>query len=616
MKHVFFTSLAIAALVFVSCNVETPEMPLNEEVEMEFNASCSDWEPESKTVRQQDGKVFWSPGETIGIFQGNGTQEGGYKFVSQNNTPQAQVVFKGTMFPGNGDYWGIYPYTTASFLYQNDYIVTTLPVDQTGVPGTFPDDLYIAVARSSSKNLTFSHPLGGIKFSVTGSGITRAVLISNGGEPFAAEQLLIQHTGGVANVVDYYNGFNTLYLLPEGGSFVPGEAYYFVTMPISLNNGFTLVFEKPDGSFMSRNVDKAVSIPRATFRTLMNADEGYQYSKPALAFTPEAVSVGAKGGTFQLTVNYTGQYHIDASACDWITETASEKVGYGAFSHTFKVTANTGSERNGVITVCDESNCYPVIITQADGSGTKMITHHSLGMRFTATWCGYCPMMNESFAMAKQQLGDKFEIVNLHAANSNLPFSQTSVLASQYLVGGYPTGIVDGRALIENYTQSYAAQLIVKAVNETEDNYPACTSVGLSTAVSNRTVNATVKVFSGEPGDYKLTVLLLEDNIVGYQADYINGAQNSYVHNNTARVMMNNTITGDLHTASGTNATDSYEFSATVPDNCNIANMKILAYVQKPFGTRVVLQSGNYGDWYIDNCRVAPLGTTVEPEVQ
>ena len=609
-----FISLAVAAFAIVSCNVEAPEMPAGAEVEMVFNASCGD--PGTRTVRQEDGKVFWSASETIGVFQGSASPAGGYKFVSQNSSPQAQASFKGSMIPGSGDYWAIYPYSKSAHLYGSDYIITTFTDHQTGVAGTFSNDLYVAVARSSSRDLFFSHPLGGVKFSVLSSGVKRAIMIANGGESITCDEMAILHDGSAANVVDINHGFDTIYLTPEGGEFVPGEAYYFVTLPTSLENGFTLILEKADGTFVSRNVNKALSLSRAVFKVLMNADEGYEYAKPTISFSPEELSVGAKGGSVQITVNYTGSYHIDTSSCDWIKETGSEQVGYGKHCHTLYATTNHGAERVGVITVCDESNCYPVIVTQADGTNLKTLAHHSLGMRFTATWCGYCPIMNESFALAREQLGDKFEIVNFHATSSSLPFAQTPILMEQYQVDGYPTGIVDGRALIENYSQSYAAKLIANAVAETEKNYPACTSIGLSTSVTGQTVNATVKVFSSDPGDYKLTVLLLEDGIVASQADYTHGTQSSYVHNNTARVMMNSTITGDAHTAAGPNVTDSFNFSKVVPGGCNINNMKILAYVQKQFGAQARIQSGNYGDWYIDNCRVAALGATVEPEVQ
>lgn len=617
MKKVLLFAVAGLALLFTSCNREQIEQAqIGDEQLVIFHASCSDWSPETKTIRQPDGKVIWAANEKIGVFQGNNSPEGGYVFYSQNTEPQATAVFSGTMPAGSGDYWAIYPYSEYTWLYGSDMIISTFTDKQKGTAGTFANDLYVAVARSATTDLVFSHPFGGIKFSVVSSGVKRAVLIANSGESIACDQMAIQHDGTQANVIDINNGFDTIYLTPEEGTFVPGEAYHIVTLPVTMSNGFTLIFEKTDGSVLRRNVSTGVTVSRAAFRTLMKADEGYQYTKPAMTFSPDAVSVGAKGGSFSITVNYTGEYHIDASTCDWITETGVEGVGYGSFCHSFTVSANTGAERYGVITVCDESNCYPMVVTQADGTNVKTVAHHSLGMRFTATWCGYCPIMNESFSLAKQQLGDRFEIVNFHASSSSLPFSGTNALLGQYQVQGYPTGIVDGRVQIQNYSPSYASQLIINAVDQTEANYPACSSVGLSSTVNGRIVDAAVSVFVCDPGQYKLTVLLLEDGIVASQADYTNGTQSSYVHNNTARMVMNSSISGDSFTVPTANHTEAFNYSVTVPDGYNINNMKILAYIQAQFGSQAVIQSGDYGDWYIDNCRVASLGSSVQPEVQ
>ena len=618
-KQLFGT--AVLAILISACSQEVIEKPFIEVQdpemhEMTFTASCNDWAPETRTIRQPDGKVFWDVNEKIGILPAGYSSSGGYTFYSLNKEPQPTAVFAGTLYSSVGTYWGLYPYSSDAYLYESDYIVTGLAEEQKGVAGTFPDNLYVAVARTSTQNLAFSHPLGGIKFSVTQSGVSKAILVSNTKTPFAAEEMLIQYKDGTANVVNYAGETSTLYLTPEGGTFVPGEAYYFVSMPGEHTSGFTLILLKTDGAALYRNVDKSVTISRAKFMTLMNADEGYTYKKTPLSFSPDAISLGARGGSTSINVEYLGDYHVDASSCDWISELTVDEVTLGKYNHKFKVEANPGAERVGVITVCDESNCYPVMVTQASGANLKTIVHHSIGMRFTATWCGWCPRMNGSFALAKEALGEKFQIVNFHAGSSDIPFAYTGTLGAQYEVGGYPTGIVDGRKLIQNYGQSYASSLIQKAVAETEELLPSVTSAGISSTVNGRSVESEVKVFAAEPGEYKLTVILLEDGIVGYQADFENGAHQDYQHDNIARVMVSGNATGDKFNVSEPNHTSTFNYTTNVPDGYDISKMKLLVYVQRPFGFQAPLQDGNYGDWYIDNCRVAPLGTSVEPEVQ
>ena len=128
----------------------------------------------------------------------------------------------------------------------------------------------------------------------------------------------------------------------------------------------------------------------------------------------------------------------------------------------FRVAANTvPSERTGMIQFCAGTNCYSVEVRQEAGTQdvdedlfNKTFYHRSLGMRFTADWCGYCPNMSAAFSTVQEQLPDKFEVINLHGGGSGLSFSSTGVLESQYGISGYPSGIVDGRTEVANYEQS------------------------------------------------------------------------------------------------------------------------------------------------------------------
>ena len=62
--------------------------------------------------------------------------------------------------------------------------------------------------------------------------------------------------------------------------------------------------------------------------------------------------------------------------------------------------------------------------------------------------------------------------------------------------------------------------------------------------------------------------------------------------------------------------TKSFTYTATVPSGCNVDNMVVVAFVQRNYNDRPAIQSGNYGEWYVDNCRSAALGATAPLEVQ
>lgn len=235
----------------------------------------------------------------------------------------------------------------------------------------------------------------------------------------------------------------------------------------------------------------------------------------------------------------------------------------------------------------------------------KEFWHKSLGMRFTATWCGYCPNLATGFAKAVSQYPNKIEQLNLHPASSNLGFSGTSALSNIFNVTGYPTGMIDYRSRIGNYASDDAATLVVDAVKETEKNYPVKTGISFSSSVSGSTLNLNVKLYIKEKGDYKVTAVLLEDNIIGYQ----NGGGDNYNHSSIARIAITD-ITGDAVSTSEDNKTVSKNYTATIPSSCDKNNLRVLVYVLRQYGSQTIIRTADYGDYYVDNAISAAVGTT------
>lgn len=231
--------------------------------------------------------------------------------------------------------------------------------------------------------------------------------------------------------------------------------------------------------------------------------------------------------------------------------------------------------------------------------------HKSLGMRFTATWCGYCPNLATGFSMAVSQYPDKIELLNLHPTTSDLGFSGTSALASIFKITGYPTGMIDYRKQIEKYASDYAATLVVNAVKETESNYSVKTGISFSSSVSGNTLNLNLKLYIKEKGDYKVTAVLLEDDIISYQ----NGGGNNYNHSSIARMAFTD-ITGDAFTTTSNNKTVKKSYSVTLPSSYNKDNLRILVYVLKQYGSQTVIRTADYGDYYVDNATSEAIGTT------
>lgn len=341
-------------------------------------------------------------------------------------------------------------------------------------------------------------------------------------------------------------------------------------------------------------------------------------------------SVAAEGGSFTVKVTYNIAYKI-TSKPDWVEQ--SDKTTSGNVdTYTFTAAANTDSQaREGVIVFCnDNDECVPVTVKQAsaaggDGSGDekdpeggdgeegyedgswteKEFYHKSLGMRFTATWCGYCYMMANSFEKAMSEYPDKLELVNLHGNSSDLFFSGTTTLANIFYITGYPTAIIDYRSEINNYDTDYTASLIVNSIKETEANYPVTSGITFNSSISGRKVNVDVKLYLKEKGDYKVGVFMIEDGIIGYQAS----KGNNYQHDRIARSSLTS-IEGEEFSVSEDNMTYSKQYSATIASGWKKDNLSILVYVLKQYGSQKIISTQDYSKYYVDNAVSAPVGTS------
>ncbi len=336
---------------------------------------------------------------------------------------------------------------------------------------------------------------------------------------------------------------------------------------------------------------------------------------PVFELSPKEVAVSAKGGNFEITVLTNIGYEISGMS-DWLSEV---EVRDGEQPHTvvhvFKAEANpTEEERRGMVSLCNDNQvCLAVPVVQKAKVPTdgKSFHHRSVAMRFTADWCGYCPHMASALEIASENMGDRLEVISVHGDGA-LYFDQSGYLASQYLIDGYPTGIVDGRRKVENYAdQNYIAQLVDEFSLETEDTYSTSGGIAFSSSVDGRNVSVSVEAYLKLADSYKITALLVEDAVVARQADYTNGTQNDYVHNGVARIALSNVLGDGFETTSPDDVKE-FSYSAAVPEKYNLDNMRVVVYIQRAFGSQEKIQSGRYGDYYIDNSASGKVGEKVD----
>ena len=622
MKKIAFVFAALAAgFGLWSCSVE-PMAPVDEnDTVTVLDAVFEGEDADTRTVRQSDGSLRWKPGDQISVFTSAGTG-GGACFTSTNSNPVVRASFSGVVTaPGTGrSYYALYPYAT-SVSFDGSVFQVTLPDEQEAVANTFADDLFISIGRSTTTSMTFNHVTAGIKFTVTESDIKSVTLVGSDNEPIAGEvKVALGPDNKTPYVKSVVSGSHTVTLAaPAGQTLEVGAAYHIVTLPVTFENGFSLIFEKTDGSVAIKTVAKRVEIQRAHFGVLNEADKGLTWAKDYFEMSPYSFELTAKSQSFKLYISSSAEPAIEIFD-NWVRLVEVEGDHRSGAYYVFRAERNRDeAPRNTFIQICTESNCYMATVSQegyVEGDWMNAdFVHHSLGMRFTATWCPHCPYMNTGFNNANEQLGGRLEIVNFHATNSAIPFAETPTLMNLYRATGYPTGIIDGRVDIPaSHDIDAVANNTINAVKQQESTYPVVTGLEIDSFISGDKVTVNLNVYAKATDSYKVTVLLLENGIVGLQQFYDGPDQEDYVHNRTARVALTG-ITGDAFTMEE-GEDKAFTFTGDIDETWNRDNLEVLVYVQRPFGSQTRIQSKDYGDYYVDNCLSAAVGTFAGLEIQ
>lgn len=238
---------------------------------------------------------------------------------------------------------------------------------------------------------------------------------------------------------------------------------------------------------------------------------------------------------------------------------------------------------------------------------TKAFTHRSLLMNFTSMTCGFCPRMNASVKLALEEVPGKFLVMCIH--DSEKVTSDSRTLFRQYNILGMPMGVMDTRRLVESQQIEYTATRMADFIQETEENYPVSSAVSYQSAFSGNRLDLHLFLYLKAAADYKVSVFLMEDGIVGHQSDYIEESREDYVHDNVARISISDPL-GEPFTTSQENSIKQFDYSVTVPSEYKKENLKILVIVQRNFGSQIVLSDG-YGDYYVDNCAEGKAGASL-----
>ena len=346
--------------------------------------------------------------------------------------------------------------------------------------------------------------------------------------------------------------------------------------------------------------------------------EGRQAPDVMLGVSPIDLSFSAEAASASLEIVANISWTISADA-DWCHVTPGTGSGNGQVG--VSVDANEAEEsRSAVITLASEDGSLSetVNVTQAaaekadvTADWTQDFYHRSLVMRFTATWCGYCPMMATALKTALSKAPDKLVPLNLHTGSSDLAFGPVSTLENQYLIEGFPSGIVDGRQDVPNYKNTdTTAEVMLSFMEETEAHYPVASGISFTSSLDGEDVHVGVSLFLRYADDYKVTVILTESGIIQGQKNG-NKTDKNYQHDDIARLSFTQ-VDGDAFTTGEDQSVRQLEYSAALAPEWNKDNLKVVVYVQRAYGTQEVIASGDYGPYYVDNAVYAPVGESVE----
>lgn len=255
MKKIFQIVIIVLSTMTACSEQEPSDIIERDQNEIEFTATYG--ETETKSILIQDGLhpngqpkmiTWWSPREEICIYYG---ASDGSKFTSTNTERVQKATFRGNKdaFSGedeNGDsnyYWAIYPYDAAVSC-DGESVVAVLADEQEAFAGSYANKTNVSIAKSSGLKLGFYNVCSFLRFSVENEGIIAATFRGNNNEDVAGKFCVSIGEDGKPTMPIIIEGEKEITLTrPNNEPFVVGESYYFVILPQTFENGFTVQFE-------------------------------------------------------------------------------------------------------------------------------------------------------------------------------------------------------------------------------------------------------------------------------------------------------------------------------------------------------------------------------------
>lgn len=287
------TAIAVFAIVLSACSSDNDIVDNNSNNQektaanksMTFHASM-----DGITTRTDfnSNNTVWAQGDKISILNTASVNEeypekgvftigepaNGESYTKEENFSGDKIKANGNE---NDQFYAFYPANDQNFTNTNGTVkmTATLPVVQTPIDGTYDQSLHFMSAASTNSTFNFKNVCALLKITLTNNtAVQRIKVVANPtlSSPDARDFGYTSIAGEFDATISSTDGTSTVQAKEEEKTFVElrkgnfevigNGTFYLVVLPVEIENGFTIIFEKNDGYIYQRINSKVTAFER------------------------------------------------------------------------------------------------------------------------------------------------------------------------------------------------------------------------------------------------------------------------------------------------------------------------------------------------------------------
>jgi len=257
---------------------------------------------------------------------------------------------------------------------------------------------------------------------------------------------------------------------------------------------------------------------------------------------------------------------------------------YWPYTHptAFSVPASGGTLKMWVVGVGDSNHANDTLFFTVDVLGA-WATKSVLVEQYTGTWCQFCPLPNATTNTLDQ---DPLIVVAKHHNGDELSSASSTAYWQQFNANYSPAGVMEQEEFGTLGDDAAYDQWGPRADQRKQGVSPLSITLSSSFSAWQRllTVDLGVTFVAAQTGTFVVNAYIVEDNINGVQV----AGGSPYVHHQVVREVLGgaNGTAGVIPATTAAAATYNHQYTFTVPEQWNDANLRVVAMVtEKRNGT-------------------------------